>query len=614
MPHATNNQNSKKEKSTSSLEKALIASEIRYRRLFESAKDGILILDAESGKTVDVNPFLIDLLGYSKKEFVEKSIWEIGTFRDIIENEEKFLELQQKKYVCHEDLPLETADGRKVHVEFVSNVYQDEKKKVIHCNIRDITEKKWAEVDLLEKEKKFKELFDNAPVGYHELDSKGRITWINRTELNMLGYTEEEMIGQFVWKFLENEESSKQRVFEKLKGIRSPAKGEERVYRRKNQITFPAIVEEKILFDTADRIIGIRTIIQDITERKRVEKEIIILAHSLKSINECVSITDLEDKIIFVNESFLETYDYSKNELIGKNINIIRSQNNPTKLVEKILPATLKGGWKGELLNMRKDGSEFPIYLSTSIIRDKNGKPLGLIGVASEITEQKRIENELIKTKERAEESDRLKSAFLANISHEIRTPMNGILGFTQLLKTPGLTGEKQLEFIGIIEKGGARMLNIINDIIDVSKIESGHVKISISETNINILVEDIFNFFKNEANSKKLNLTYKNALPFGEAIIKTDGDKVTAVLTNLVKNALKFTQTGSIELGYERKDKFLEFFVKDKGSGILQEQTEMIFERFRQGSESLTRNYEEQVWDWQFQKLMLNYLEVKSG
>ncbi|HKI88682.1 MAG TPA: ATP-binding protein, partial [Draconibacterium sp.] len=355
----------------------------------------------------------------------------------------------------------------------------------------------------------------------------------------------------------------------------------------------PAIVEENVLRDATDRIIGIRTIIQDITERKKAEKEILILAHSLSSINECITITDLEDKIIFVNKSFLKTYGYPKNELIGKDINIVRSQNNPTKLVEKILPATLRGGWKGELLNKRKDGSEFPIYLSTTIINDTNGKPLGLIGVASDITEQKRIGNELIKAKERAEESDRLKSAFLANMSHEIRTPMNGILGFTQLLKKPKLSGEEQQEFIDIIEKSGARMLNIINDIIYISRIESGHVDISISETNINKQVEYIFNFFKPEANGKKLNLTFKNALPSDEAIIKTDSEKVYAVLSNLVKNALKFTNAGSIELGYEIKDKFLEFFVKDTGSGIPQEQKEFIFERFRQGSETLTRNYE---------------------
>lgn len=123
------------------IKEALIISELRYRRLFESAKDGILILDAETGMIVDVNQFLIDLLGFSKEEFVEKSIWEIGTFKDIYENKEKFLELQQEEYVRYDDLPLVTSDGRIVHVEFVSNVYLANSIKIIQCNIRDITER-----------------------------------------------------------------------------------------------------------------------------------------------------------------------------------------------------------------------------------------------------------------------------------------------------------------------------------------------------------------------------------------------------------------------------------------------------------------------------------------
>ena len=129
-------------------EKALAASETRYRRLFESAKDGILILDAETGKIIDVNPFLIEMLGYSQEQFIEKTIWEIGFFKDVVTNHDKFLELQQKEYVRYENLPLETADGRKINVEFVSNVYLVDSQKVIQCNIRDITVRKRAEEEI----------------------------------------------------------------------------------------------------------------------------------------------------------------------------------------------------------------------------------------------------------------------------------------------------------------------------------------------------------------------------------------------------------------------------------------------------------------------------------
>ena len=139
------------------LKNALIASEIRYRRLFESAKDGILILDAETGKIIDVNPFLIELLGYSKENFIAKQLWEIGFFKDIAANEEKFAELKQKKYVRYDNLPLETACGRKINVEFVSNIYLVDQNNVIQCNIRDITERKRTEKELIEAKEKAEE-------------------------------------------------------------------------------------------------------------------------------------------------------------------------------------------------------------------------------------------------------------------------------------------------------------------------------------------------------------------------------------------------------------------------------------------------------------------------
>jgi PAS domain S-box-containing protein len=130
------------------IKETLLLSESRYRRLFETAKDGIIILDAETGLILDVNPFLIEKLGYSKEQFIDKEIWEIGFFNDIIENQDRFLELQQKEYVRYEDLPLKTIDGRQLNVEFISNVYLENTHKVIQCNIRDITERKVTEVEL----------------------------------------------------------------------------------------------------------------------------------------------------------------------------------------------------------------------------------------------------------------------------------------------------------------------------------------------------------------------------------------------------------------------------------------------------------------------------------
>lgn len=225
-----------------------------------------------------------------------------------------------------------------------------------------------------------------------------------------------------------------------------------------------------------------------------------------------------------------------------------------------------------------------------------------------DIQRRKQTEEKLIIAKENAEESDRLKSAFLANMSHEIRTPMNGIMGFAELLKKPNLSNSEQQEFVKIIDQSGTRMLNIINDIIDISKIESGLMSVSISETNVNKQMEYIYNFFKPETDKKGIEIKLQNGLPLNKSTIKTDSEKIYAILTNLVKNAVKFTTAGSIEFGYSLKpvkqvntdpktissEQFeLEFYVRDTGIGISENQLSVIFERFRQASESMTRNYE---------------------
>nr|WP_319510574.1 two-component regulator propeller domain-containing protein [uncultured Draconibacterium sp.] len=184
---------------------------------------------------------------------------------------------------------------------------------------------------------------------------------------------------------------------------------------------------------------------------------------------------------------------------------------------------------------------------------------------------------------EKAKEADRLKSAFLANMSHEIRTPMNGILGFANLLKAPGLIGPEQQNYIEIIEKSGARMLNIINDIISISKIESGQMEVFINDADIVKQINYIQDFFEPEIKNKGLEFRVVNNTNEGQIVLKTDREKVYSILTNLVKNAIKYTSAGYIELGFEKKNNFLEIYVKDTGNGIPKDRQKAIFERFVQ-------------------------------
>jgi signal transduction histidine kinase/ActR/RegA family two-component response regulator len=278
-------------------------------------------------------------------------------------------------------------------------------------------------------------------------------------------------------------------------------------------------------------------------------------------------------------------------DICGKTANDLGMLKNPEDQ-EKLIKLISTHGFVDNL----EIDKAFPSQDGTDLVSMRLVSIMGkmyCLTVVQDITERKEAEKAIIKAREKAEESDRLKSAFLANMGHEIRTPMNGILGFSELLKNPSLSGKEQQDYISIIEKSGARMLNIINDLIDISKIESGQMKLNSSTFNLKEQSNYLYAFFKPEVNSKGLTFIYNCTLTDDEAIINTDKEKVSAILINLIKNAIKFTDTGSIELGYSRKKGNIEFYVKDTGVGISQQQNEFIFDRFRQGTESLNRNYE---------------------
>jgi two-component system CheB/CheR fusion protein len=174
--------------------------ETRYRKLFETAKDGILILDAKTGQITDVNPFLVKLLGYSRDQFIEKAIWDIGLFKDMVANVDKFKELQQKEFIRYDDLPMKTIDGKKINVEIISNVYEVENQKVVQCLVRDITKRKQAEEKLAISETRYRSLFESAKDGILVLDAEnGNILEINPYLIDMLGYSKDELVEKAVW-------------------------------------------------------------------------------------------------------------------------------------------------------------------------------------------------------------------------------------------------------------------------------------------------------------------------------------------------------------------------------------------------------------------------------
>jgi PAS domain S-box-containing protein len=211
------------------------------------------------------------------------------------------------------------------------------------------------------------------------------------------------------------------------------------------------------------------------------------------------------------------------------------------------------------------------------------------------VNARERLEKEkrLVEAKEKAEESDRLKSSFLANMSHEIRTPMNGILGFLELLKIPDLSEENKTNYIDIVTKSGQRLLATLNDIIEISKIEAGELKVNMTSVNISELMTYFYNFFKPQTDEKGLLLKLSGQVQGKDLMIRTDRNKVESILSNLLKNAVKFTTKGVIEFGNYFEESNIVFFVKDTGSGIHPDRVNVIFDRFVQGDMSNSRIYE---------------------
>lgn len=286
----------------------------------------------------------------------------------------------------------------------------------------------------------------------------------------------------------------------------------------------------------------------------------------------------------FVNPKWCEISGLSMNEALG---------NGWLKVVHPDDIEKIQDEWKLATIQKRTSEVQYRFLLNDGSTKwvlgravpeiDVHNNIIGYVGTITEITDIKRYQQEQIRLRKKAEESDRLKTAFLCNMSHEIRTPMNGILGFAGLLKEPHLTNDEQQKYIQIIEKSGIRMLNIINDIVSISKIESGTIDIHLSETNINNQFQFVYDLLKLDADNKGLNLSINCTLPEKEAVIKTDSEKFYGILANLVKNAIKYTDRGRIEFGYAKKEDEFEFYVKDTGIGIPKERQAAIFERFIQ-------------------------------
>lgn len=332
---------------------------------------------------------------------------------------------------------------------------------------------------------------------------------------------------------------------------------------------------------------------KDQNEKRIVENELRKLSRAVEQSSNSILITDTDGIIEYANPVVYKLTGFQSEELIGKNPSVF-SSGETSKEEYAYLWKTISSGneWKGEFHNKKKNGELYWESAHISPIKDDNGKITHYVGVKLDITESKKLTLELIRAKEKAEESDRLKTAFLHNISHEIRTPMNAIVGFSEFLNNPGLALQKRRQFTDIIIQSSNQLLAIISDIVDIATIDAGQEKMMESEMNLNTALQLIHHQFQMKADKQHIKLNLNLPLTEKEVRVITDETKLIQIISNLVDNGLKFTNQGHVSFGYTIKDNVLEFSVEDTGIGIPFNMKELIFTRFRQVERTSARQY----------------------
>jgi PAS domain S-box-containing protein len=463
----------------------------------------------------------------------------------------------------------------------------------------DITHRKLAESMVRESEERYSKFMNSTSDVAYIKDEDFRYVMVNKAGLKILKKSIGDVLGKTDFQLLEPQYANSysltdKEAIEKDQLVVSIEHIGNKIYETRK---FPV----KLNNDKK----GVGCFIRDITEVETSKQQIEESEKKYRNLveNSLVGVytTTINGEIIFANKAFANIVELnSSNDLISKDIRsfykneidrdrFIEILNAKERIVNyEIELVTVKGNSKSVILSAIK--SEVNLSGMILDITDRKKVELELIAKRIEIESQN---EELLVAKQKAEESDQLKTAFLQNLSHEIRTPMNGIVGFTQLLKEGTGNFESNRQYLEMIERSGDRLMNIINDLVEISKIETGHISINISQFKINPILQELLLFHKKSADDKGVELKIGNFELEEEVIISTDKGKFYQIFSNLINNAIKFTSKGSVEFGYHILDDFIEFYIIDTGIGIKPENFSLIFERFRQIDTSISRGYE---------------------
>jgi PAS domain S-box-containing protein len=302
------------------------------------------------------------------------------------------------------------------------------------------------------------------------------------------------------------------------------------------------------------------------------------LATVVSDSNDAVIMHDFDGKILAWNRGAKETYGYMEAEALGKNVRDIVAEEDreaALALIKRIKEGDIVKSF--ELKRITKDGRILDVWLTTTLLTDEKGKPVAIATTERDITERKRSEEQLIIAKEKAEESNQLKSSLLSNLSHEIRTPMNAIMGFSRLMAEAN--EDDKNSYADIIQNSAKHLLALIDDIILLSRLQSEKMSLNSIAFNPSDLITDVYQIFKFTDLKKGLDIEVR--IPEQNLIIQSDANKIRQVLINLVSNAVKYTLEGRVQIGFDLKDGFIEYYVKDTGIGVPEQELHRIFETF---------------------------------
>ena len=592
------------------INESLRTSEKRYRGLLESQNDLIVRVDNKNRFTY-VNEAYCRMFGKSREELIGRSFMPFVHEDDLPETLASMEQLNQPPWRAQMTQRAMTRDGwRWLHWE--DSAVLDERGNVreIQGVGRDITELKKAESKFKKAQTQLKTLLTEVPAVVYTIKNSGglpKITYVNKNVKNILGYPPEKYIDDFEFWKAQVHPADKDKLLKRFaEHTESEVPGEEKTieYRfRDREGQYHWLFDRYRVIRAVDDTVEIVGAWLDIT-RQKIEQEALENEQRLRDIVENIDeafwlwSSDMSE-LLYGSEKFEDVFDISPEELTNDPdafYRIIHEEDLP-RIRDAYRRASTTGYFHEEYRIYDKNGMVRWIEFKRFPVTNDEGEAVRYVGLASDITDRKEAEIELQQAKEKAEESNRLKSAFLATVSHELRTPLTSIIGFSQIIKS-STDNPDEAKYASIINESGRQFLGMIEDIFDIALTEQGAVTIRDQAFGLETFAKEkkqgLEELLSQAGKSDRITVGYEPDEELLQSSISCDRTKIGQVLTNLFRNAVKFTESGSITFGFRREEvDEITFFVSDTGIGIPDDKLDVIFDFFRQADDTTTRKYE---------------------